>query len=207
MGSLPETKTCTKCGVEKPFEAFGIHKSAKDGLRHNCKSCRNSKEAEYRSSNWEDIYKRKRISRERNLENSRESSRKYYYKTKDKYLAIHKNRYESDSEFRELKRIRNRRWRRENPELNARKTMRRYALKKQVLTIPYTFEEVINTWGTCCHLCGNPINFDAPRNCKGEGWELGLHLDHVTPVIAGGPDSLENVKPAHALCNIKKGSS
>lgn len=206
MDSLPEFKTCTKCLMDKPINAFGIYKASKDGLRNNCKSCRNSKEAEYRASNWEDIYKRKQESRNRNIERSRESARRHYYKAKDMYLSKHKERYELDKEFRELKRARNKKWRKNNPELNARKTMRRYAAKKKVLTAPYTVEQVVALWGICCHMCGDLIDFDAPRNCKGDGWELGLHLDHVIPITAGGSDSLDNVKPAHALCNIKKGT-
>ena len=37
-----------------------------------------------------------------------------------------------------------------------------------------------------------------------EGWEQGLHLDHVVALAKGGNDTLTNVKPSHGLCNIKK---
>jgi 5-methylcytosine-specific restriction endonuclease McrA len=29
-------------------------------------------------------------------------------------------------------------------------------------------------------------------------------MEHVIDLAIGGPDSLENVKPAHGLCNLKK---
>lgn len=33
------TKKCTKCNVEKNLTEYSIHKQAKDGLQHNCKTC------------------------------------------------------------------------------------------------------------------------------------------------------------------------
>ncbi|WP_460381691.1 hypothetical protein [Staphylococcus aureus] len=33
-----------------------------------------------------------------------------------------------------------------------------------------------------CYLCEVPINLTAPRSARQEGWEYGLHLDHVTPI-------------------------
>ena len=34
-----ETKQCTKCKVEKPLVEFGKHKTTKDKLQNNCKTC------------------------------------------------------------------------------------------------------------------------------------------------------------------------
>ena len=69
----------------------------------------------------------------------------------------------------------------------------------------HTEEEVILKWGTNCHICGEPIDMDAPRRVGVPDWEKSLHLDHVIPLVKGGSHTLENVKPAHALCNIVKG--
>ena len=33
------TKTCTKCGVEKPLSEFGKHRLSKDGHAYRCKEC------------------------------------------------------------------------------------------------------------------------------------------------------------------------
>ena len=70
----------------------------------------------------------------------------------------------------------------------------------------YTEEQVLNLYGTCCHICNEPIDLSAPRSCKQEGWQNGLHLDHVIPMARGGSDTLDNVRPSHGLCNIKKGA-
>jgi 5-methylcytosine-specific restriction endonuclease McrA len=89
----------------------------------------------------------------------------------------------------------------------SRKTSRkRRALKKATNHAPYTEQEVLDRWGSNCHICGEPIDFNAPRSqAKGlPGWERGLHFDHVVPLAKGGDDNIDNVKPAHAKCNLKK---
>lgn len=45
---------------------------------------------------------------------------------------------------------------------------------------------------------------EAPRNCTGDNWQNGLHIDHVIPIAKGGADMLVNVRPAHAMCNVRK---
>ena len=68
----------------------------------------------------------------------------------------------------------------------------------------YNTDDVLRKWGYDCHICNEPIDFKAPRQCGDPGWERGLHLDHVWPISKGGADVLENVKPAHAKCNVYK---
>lgn len=67
-------------------------------------------------------------------------------------------------------------------------------------------EDVLKLWGSLCHICDLPIDLTinaAPR--KGDlNWKSGLHLDHVIPLSRGGEHTLENIKPAHAICNIRK---
>ncbi len=73
---------------------------------------------------------------------------------------------------------------------------------------PYSVEDVLRMWGSACHLCGELVDLDAPRHAvskNNEGWQRGLHLDHVVPIGQGGPDIVENVKPAHASCNLSRG--
>lgn len=64
--------------------------------------------------------------------------------------------------------------------------------------------EVLLAHGTKCHLCGKDVDLTATRRVGFFGWENGLHLDHVVPLSRGGSDELDNVKPSHARCNIKK---
>lgn len=45
-----ESKVCTKCRIEQPVENFWKDSGSKDGLKHQCKSCRNLVKREYRSN-------------------------------------------------------------------------------------------------------------------------------------------------------------
>lgn len=56
-------------------------------------------------------------------------------------------------------------------------------------------DEVIRVHGMTCHLCSKPIN--APDD---------LHIDHVVPWAEGGTTTLQNLRPAHARCNLAKGA-
>jgi 5-methylcytosine-specific restriction endonuclease McrA len=69
---------------------------------------------------------------------------------------------------------------------------------------PYTVREVLETYGTSCHICSEPINLEAPRQVGLSGWEKGLHLDHLIPLSKGGEDTLDNIRPSHGQCNIIK---
>lgn len=50
-----------------------------------------------------------------------------------------------------------------------------------------------------CHLCGFQIDMElkAPH-------PMSATVDHVVPYSLGGDDSVENLRPAHHLCNQKR---
>lgn len=68
----------------------------------------------------------------------------------------------------------------------------------------FSVKTVIDTYGSDCHLCDKPIDLEASRKVGSDGWELSLHIDHVTPLSKGGDDTLQNVRPSHAQCNLNK---
>jgi 5-methylcytosine-specific restriction endonuclease McrA len=70
----------------------------------------------------------------------------------------------------------------------------------------YTRNQIIKRDGTDCYLCNKPVDFTANHIQGQPGWELYPHIDHVIPLALGGDDTLENVKLAHAICNINKGA-
>ncbi len=79
--------------------------------------------------------------------------------------------------------------------------------RKAALFKPYNELQVIATYGGDCYLCGLGIDFLATRKCGNEGWESGFHVDHLIPLSKGGSDTLENVRPSHAVCNLQKASN
>jgi 5-methylcytosine-specific restriction endonuclease McrA len=186
------SKTCNSCNVEKSIDFFSPSKKGKLGRRSKCKPC----EAE--------------INRARRLENP-EASRaavERYRLSHPQVIARRDARYYQ--KHKDKKNKQTTQWRKNNPdkyaELNRRKEHIRRARKLNNGQEPYTESQVLSTYGTNCHICDTPINLKAPRKVGVKGWELGLHIDHVVPLVKGGPDSLGNVKPAHGKCNLQKNS-
>lgn len=70
-----------------------------------------------------------------------------------------------------------------------------------------SWKSVIEAYGSICYLCDGKIDMSASMAVGEEGWQLGLHIDHVLPRRFGGGDSLENLRPTHGLCNLKKSGS
>jgi len=69
----------------------------------------------------------------------------------------------------------------------------------------YSLIQVLTTYGKNCHICSTPIDLKASRRVGISDWFLGLHIDHLIAIANGGSDTLENVRPSHAICNLKKG--
>lgn len=127
--------------------------------------------------------------------------KRFYAKNRDRVLAEVKA---YNKEHKEIKKQYLREYYAKNTEQFAVYGRKRRALKFANGHEAYTTQQVLDTYGTDCHICLEPIDLDAPRKQGEPGWEKGLHLDHVLPLKLGGPDKLANVKPAHGECNIRK---
>ena len=157
----------------------------------------------------------------------------YYEANKEIIKARSKARYEAkreeiseqSKEYRknnlERRRINNRRWRANNLE-KARKSSRDYnarnrdklrqterkrrARKFNNGNEDFTEQQVLDLYGSNCHLCNQLIDLTVSGRPGRKGWENGLHIDHLIPLSKGGANTLENVRPAHGVCNIRKGA-
>ena len=157
----------------------------------------------------------------------------YYKKNCEVIKARAKARYEVNreeileqaKEYRknnlDRKRVTNQEWRKNNLEkarlsarqYNARNLDKHREIERQRRAAKanngfeeYTEQQVLDLYGDNCHICNEPIDLQAQKRPGREGWKRGLHIDHLVPIAKGGSDSLANVRPAHGLCNIKKGS-
>ena len=134
-----------------------------------------------------------------------EHSKTRYHSKHEHFRKLHRKSYEKNWEQRQLD---VREWQLANPEkvreASIKSGHKRRAQKNQTNHEPYSLADLVNSYGTICHLCGGEIDFDAPRRAGIEGWEFGLHIDHVMPLSKGGDDTLANVRPAHGQCNLAK---
>ena len=196
---MEDYRTCSDCKQSLPFSKFSKDKSRKYGISYRCKDChaaRNltyydkEKFAEYQrnhyAKNREALNAKQREKRLSDNQASRDYKKNYYQKNKNRINAL------SNA------------WRKDNPEVGRVSKRRRRARIALVESERYTTEQVLKKFGSKCHLCQEPIDLDAPRWTAQPGWERGLHLDHVVRIADGGLDVLENIRPAHAQCNLKK---
>jgi 5-methylcytosine-specific restriction endonuclease McrA len=136
-----------------------------------------------------------------------------YFSKKGKYLESYckkcsrlkgKAFYAANSEKqKQVKKM----WKQANPE-KARHYSRSQRARKQGNEVEfYTLEEVFKIYGTNCYLCDMPINLEVSGKFgSNPQWKSGLHIEHFIPINLGGPDTIENVRPSHAWCNIAKGA-
>lgn len=61
-------------------------------------------------------------------------------------------------------------------------------------------EDVFSLYGWGCHLCGDPID-PALKHPD----PMSASVDHLIPLSRGGSHSVQNVRPAHLTCNLRKG--
>lgn len=130
-----------------------------------------------------DLYKaRVAARRAANLEAERERER----------LKSVRYRAENLEKMRELVRDASKRWRAENP-----LRVREYGRARRALMAggKVDYAAILLEHGMTCHLCGDAI----------AGASV-LHFDHVIPLARGGAHNAENIRPSHALCNLRKGA-
>ncbi len=136
-------------------------------------------------------------------ERERERKKKYWAANRERLLAYHKDYIKKNPQ---VSRRKQKKYWAKHPEKAQAFNRKRRARANNVEHIPYTKEEVLKKYGTDCHICGAPIDLKAPRKAGKKGWEHGLHLDHLIPISKGGPDTIDNVRPAHGVCNLSKGA-
>lgn len=62
---------------------------------------------------------------------------------------------------------------------------------------------VIARHGAVCYICLVDIDMSLTQH---NGDRMAFTIDHFVAIADGGENTIENMRPAHALCNEKKGS-
>jgi hypothetical protein len=177
--------TLSNCGT---YSGYSRHSKLKE---KPCQLCRDARNV-YRSAYYKAHPEKKRAMDIRYLERHPGQQNKYAKKYRDAN--------------RDKTRAATLKWNKANTEKMNAAARKRRAVKLQNGWEPYTEAQVLERYGLDCYLCSAPISLLTPRRIgKENGWEFGLHIDHVVPIVSGGPDTLENVRPTHAICNMKKG--
>lgn len=75
--------------------------------------------------------------------------------------------------------------------------------------------KVVERWrsmGLPCAICGRPIDYSLgmvvdPRTGKARPHPMSFVVDEIVPVSKGGsPYTMDNTRPAHWICNSKRGN-
>ncbi|CAB4123862.1 HNHc domain containing protein [uncultured Caudovirales phage] len=144
-----------------------------------------------------------KLYREKNKEAIQARARK---RRLDNYEAFQKRQREYYEANKEHIRDMNKLWRAANPSKRREAERRSRARHFNVEYEYYTEQQVYELYGHTCYLCGTEIDMMATRIIGQPGWEQGYHLEHVVPLSRGGADTLDNVRPSHGVCNLRKGT-
>lgn len=197
-----KTKPRPACGTTL---GYYFHKRAKEIPCDPCRTTYNEVRRVSRAANPDKRRETDKQWRLANLERFRQTQAKHRARHSVEIQAYNRQYRIKNSEVRNLASAR---WKANNPErvkemrvgIDSRRRARKFGVGHEV----YTTAQVLELHGIACHICSGEIDLLAPRRVGQDNWQRGLHLDHVVPLSRGGADNLRNVRPAHALCNLKK---
>lgn len=180
-------RTCTTDGCDRPHYSKGMCKPCyrRDYYRRN-KAVENASNKAYREAHADYWRERWAAYHAANAERLKESKRAAYHADPDTHrerCVRYRREHPGASDA----------WRKANPELWAMRN--RENARRRRGEAPVDYAAVLAEHGMHCHICDTGIaSMDD------------LHFDHVIPLSKGGPHAAENIRPAHALCNLRKGS-
>lgn len=154
---------------------------------HRNRSTKDGRQHECRTCRREQDRRR----REASPDAARERVRRWKAENRE---AVRESMRRWRAENREAELERARRYWVEHPEKrwenNYRQRVRQFGFEPVV--VPFTRADLVAAYGDACWHCGGPFE----------------HLDHYpVPVKAGGPHTLENVRPSCAACNLRRGAN
>lgn len=184
------SKTCSRCGAEKPLDDFYRSSNTSTGRQSRCIDCCK----EVKKEKWADP-----VEREKNQKQFRE------WAQQNKAL-LNERQKERARANPEPNRERVKKWREENPERARENARRQKVIRREREQAAKTGKRVskVKAWedqGGICP-CGEPID----RSLKYPD-PMSPSLDHITPLARGGKHEQSNIQWMHVRCNVIKGAS
>lgn len=166
--------------------------------RWNAKNSDRRKETrkKWRESNIDKVKQLRRQEYARNKEAELESSRKWKKENPDRNKAISQRWQEANRE--KMKEV-HRQWYDAHPHKGSEYVAKRRSRMVGAIVKDVDLEFIWHRDKGVCYLCGKAIDLALSRNHP-----LGLHYDHVIPLARGGAHSVDNIRPTHARCNLRK---
>lgn len=175
------TRTCPRCGVEKPIGQFGKNKRRPDGRQCYCRACN----AAYHKG-WYERNREDKIAKNAAWNKSHPEACNAYNRDHHR-----KNRARRTAEARAWN-VANRE--RYNANV-ANCAAKRRAAKLGLGCEDIRRQDVFQRDGGKCHICG--------KRCDPKDW----HLDHLVPLSLGGLHAYSNVAVSHPMCNQRRSNT
>lgn len=185
-----ETKHCSVCKAEKPFDAFNRQRSARDGVKSRCRECQSSDNRARYAAKGEHIKDTVRAYASANADKVKAAKADRYQRNRETVLAQQRDyaartlpqRTERRREYRLANPDKERAWaqsyRRANPHKNRARTSLRMARKKRATP----------TWANLDKVSAFYRSADALGMLTGEWY----HVDHVVPLNGATVCGLHN---------------
>lgn len=168
------SRTCAKCSVRKPIDAYHADKANPLGRRTICKTCRDAHMKAWYSANRERQAGRQAARREADPERLRRQDRERYRRHREKRIAL----VEDIAHARRVA-MKDGRWVR---------GITKRALRKRL--------------GDECHYCGVTMIFTPMQGTDFQPDRASI--EHLLPVSRGGAHDWDNVVLACWQCNLSK---
>jgi 5-methylcytosine-specific restriction endonuclease McrA len=168
------TRTCSLCEIRQPIGNFHKDKSATDGYRSKCKTCRGSLVKSWYEAN---------IDRQRNRANTRRKAdpEKERLREAERYIRDREKRIGLATEHSHRRKAR-------KLQTTVEKGISVISLKK--------------IHGTKCYYCGIEMDFGKSLNRKFKR-DMAT-IEHIIPLARGGEHTFTNTVLACRFCNISK---
>ncbi|KKL11515.1 hypothetical protein LCGC14_2545040 [marine sediment metagenome] len=191
-------KHCPKCDTTKPTGMFGPNKTKRSGLDNYCRTCRKEYGANWYKNGSEDpewMDERRADARAWAKANP-EKVRAGNDRLKEYRLKYYKERRENEPGYREESNRSTYKWRK-TPKGRASRANTKAAeeaRKRDNYREPVNKEEIMRRDNYICHICKKRVS------------RAKMSLDHLIPILHGGPHTSWNVAVAHRSCNSKRGA-